>query len=547
MIDKVLSAEEYHNSILKKEANVCQYISLLAEKHERDLRDRHGKDLFFDPNGADRIIDFFSEIRHYKGALAGQRLHLSDFQKYGFWMLFGWMETKSQLRRYRTVYKEIARKNGKTTEAAGLGLFMLKFDKEAGAQVYTVATKEDQARLCFNDASKLVLTNKFLRDNLRVYAKSIYDEKTFSFMKPLGSDSDTQDGLDPSCAIIDEFHAHPNDNMINVIESGMGSRKQALMYIITTAGFNKAACYDFRDVAIDILNGKKEDDTILPLIFTIDEKDDWTNPDCWIKANPNMDRSINLDFLKKRYVKAINEGGSKEVDFKTKNLDVWTDAAVTWITDATWMRNTRGMKQSDLDGLRCYGGLDLASGIDLNAFALYFPDHKAFLVTAWIPQKKLDNNTDNIDYLKWVQQGWVKVTPGDTIEMDLVYHDIGEIIANYDFRSLAYDRYLATHGILQNLKNDGVQCHEMGQGFVSISTPAKEFEKLATGAEFEHFENPLLRWSMGNCELRFDPAGNIKPDRSSKKKKIDPTVACIFALAEEMTFREDDSLGLDFW
>ncbi|GAG16159.1 unnamed protein product, partial [marine sediment metagenome] len=258
-------------------------------------------------------------------------LILTPHQQFCYWLLFGWRRADG-LRRFRTYYKEEARKNGKTIEAAAVGLYLLNMDGENAPQIYTVATKEEQARICFDAAAEITRRSVSLSSKLGITVKSIFDQKNAAFMRPLGSNSKKQDGFNPHGGIIDEYHEHPTDAMLNVIESGMGARSQPLIYIITTAGFNQSGpCYRLRKVAINILRGVKKDETFLPIICTLDEGDNWEDEKVWRKANPLLGESVDLDFLRTRFKKAKNEGGTKEVDFKTKNLNIWTQSGETWV------------------------------------------------------------------------------------------------------------------------------------------------------------------------------------------------------------------------
>ena len=495
----------------------------------------------FDSGGAEKLFKFFSQLKHVEGPFAGEKIKLADFQKYGLWLLMGWKQ-KNGLRRFRKVYEEEARKQGKSIRVSGLGIYMLIADGEQGAQVYAAATKEDQAKIVFEYASQLIRTNSTLSKRLKIYHKSIVDRSTFSRFKVLGGDSKTQDGFNPSMAIIDEYHAHPDSSVLNVIESGMGARLQPLIYIITTAGFNKeSACYNLRNTSIEVLRGIKDDPRLLPIIHSLDDGDDWNDVSTWHKSNPNLRvtekingmawADISLNFLKDRHKSAVNEGGIQEIDFKTKNLNIWCNVAKSWMPDEVWVKNTRELKKESLLGKKCYGGLDLAKGIDLNAFVLYFPDDKAILPFFWIPNEKMHKNRDGVDYIRWANQEYIFEMEGGIMDYDRIGADIMGIIKEYDFKSLAYDTFLSHHGLIQKLTNEGITCMELRQGYLSLSTPTKELEKLITGAELEHFDNPVMRWMVGNVMLETDAAGNIKPHKGKSKNKIDGVAALVNAIA----------------
>ena len=506
-------------------------IKLAIERHERDML---REDLYFDEAKAQTVIKLIEFIRHWKGKeFANKRLVLEPFQVFYFASVFGWYNKESKLRRFRQSYLEMARKNGKTSMAAGGTIAHLLLDNETGAQAYFVATKEEQARIGFEDTQKFIKQTPEISKLFEHFAKSsIYK---FSSVKPLGSNSKAQDGFDPSWGVVDEYHAHKTAGMLNILESGMGARLEPLINIITTAGFDQySACYNLRKVCVDILECRKEDDTMFALIYALDDTDDWKDEKCWKKANPNLKVSVKYDFIKNRINQAINEGGTKEVDVKTKNLNIWTDASETWISHEIMERNYK-TNTENLDGQRCYAGLDLAKGVDINALVLYFPDSGDVLPYFWIPENKLKNNRDMVDYSMWKNKGMIFTTPGDIVDQTYISKFINECANKYNIVGMAYDRYIAYNGLVQDLIGEGfTRMSPIGQGFVSMSEPSKSLETALTEGKLR-IDNDVLKWMFGNVVLSFDSAGNIKPDRKKSTKKIDGVVALVMAYAEFMT------------
>lgn len=543
-------AMRYADDVLSGKQIAGPYIKLAIERHLRDLENGKDRGLRFDHEAGQLVIDFIEQLRHWKGTKAGERMMLEPNQQFYLYTLFGW-KREDGTRRFRTSYKEIARKNGKTTECAGKGMFTAFLDREPGAQVYFVATKEDQARIGFKDVIQIIKKTPGLPDIFKSYVKSVVCEENESFLRPLGSDSDTQDGFDPHHAIIDEYHAHPNDGMLNVMESGMVARRQPLTDIITTAGFNKTyPCFGFRKTVVDILEGRLTDDALYGLIFSLDEKDDWQDPDNWIKANPNLGASVRLDNLLDRFTKAKNQGGEKEVEFKTKSLNLWVDAAKTWIKDAIWTQNLRLYKEEDLRGLKCYAALDLSATKDFTAFALLFPMGDGtfkILLRLWIPEDTVEERVDKglADLRNWIQAGHVRVTKGNTVDYDQMLYDILDDCKKFQVESIANDPW-ATAFLPQQLAKvlperfvDGEtysRIHEFRQGYGSMSSPTKEFERLALQTKMNHDGNPALRWMLGNVAIDTDAAGNNKPDKEKASNKIDGVVAVIMALGEYLTW-----------
>lgn len=550
-------AEKYVKQVLDNKILTCDYIKMACQRHLDDLNNQKNLGLVWKPEIGDRILEYSSYLRHWKGSKAGQRIELQPHQQFYFQSLYGWHKYNSEgelVRRFRTSYKEVARKNGKTSECAIKSLYHLDLDNEAGAQAYFVATKEEQARIGFQDVQEIAKKSGLTSSGFKVYTKSVTYEQKGSFIKPLGSDSNTQDGFDPSLGIIDEYHAHKNDRMLNVIESGMGARKQPLIDIITTAGFNKEGpCFSLRKVCIDILEGKLTDNGLFALIYTLDEDDDWENPEVWIKSNPNLDVSVNKDFLKDRFIKAKNEGGSKEVDFKTKNLNIWTDASSVWIPDDEYMTCNLEEDEQVLIGRPCYGGIDLAKSIDLNAFALFFPSedtdsepHRAKLFF-WIPEDKAkpENNKDGVDYPKWIDEGHIFSTKGGIVDHRFVTKTVCDLRASYDINSIAVDPSHTYHGVVQDLGDEEFEIVSYGQGHKNYNDPLCEFESMVKQQSFNHFGNPVLRWMVGNVEISTNHEGKRKPDKAKSINKIDGVAALLMAIGEWMRVRKESGSNYD--
>ena len=533
---KLHPAEQYAQQVRNKEILTCELVQLAVQRYYRDLDNAFDKGWYFDRKAAVRAITFIERLKHTKGEWAGQRFRLEPWQQFIIWNIFGWKNADGT-RRFRYAYIEIARKNGKTALSAGIGLYMLFADGEARPEVYSAATVKDQAKICFSDAVEIVKATD-LKNYLTPYRNSIVYELKGGMMKPLSSDYGTHDGLNPSCGIIDEFHAHKDSGMFDVIKSAFGARRQPLMFIITTAGFNKnGACYAYRDNVVKVLRGVNSDDTLFGIIYTLDDQSEWDNPKMWIKSNPNLGVSLSADYLADQVTDAKNRPEAVR-NVMTKNVNLWVDAEKTWILDEAWMRCCGEMSVDDLAGCECWGGLDLSNISDITAYVLLFHERDRFqlLPFFWIPKEKMLEKIrkENINYDLWVCAGYVKVTEGNVIDYDFVKADILSIVSRYDLKSSAYDRWNSSQTII-DLQNEGMECNPFGQGYGSMSAPSKEFEKLALSGRIEHFGNPVLRWMLASTVIKTDPAGNIKPDKEKSVQKIDGIVASIMALGEWMT------------
>ena len=538
---KLHPAEQYAQQVLDGEVLVCEFVTLAVKRYYNDLENALDKGWYFDRKAAIRAIGFIEKLKHTKGKWAGQRFKLESWQQFILWNIFGWMKADGT-RRFRYVYVEIARKNGKTALSAGIGLYMLFADGEARPEVYSAATVKDQARICFSDAVEIVKKTD-LKNYLSPYRNSIVYELKGGTMKPLSSDYGTHDGLNPSCGIIDEFRAHKDSGMFDVIKSAFGARRQPLMFIITTAGFNKnGACYAYRSNVIKILQGINEDDSLFGIIYTLDSKEEWDNPKMWIKSNPNLGVSVFPEYLADQVNDAKNRPEAVR-NVMIKNVNLWVDAEKTWILDDMWQKCIGTTDIESLRGCQCWGGLDLSNVSDITAFVLLFHENEKFqlLPFFWIPEDKMLEKIrkENINYDKWSSLGFVKVTAGNVLDYDFVKADILQIVEVYDLQSTAYDRWNASQTII-DLQNEGMECSPFGQGYGSMGAPTKEFEKMVLTEKIEHFGNPVLRWMMASTVVKTDPAGNIKPDKEKSSQKIDGIVASIMALGEWMTAQAEE-------
>lgn len=522
------------------------------KRHLSDQINQHEMGLYFDPKAANKAFAFFSLLKHSKGEFSGINFVLSPWQAFIIYCLFGWKRA-DQSRRFRYAYIEVARKNGKTTFAAAIALAMLMFDGEQGAEIYTAATTRGQASICWTEAKNMVSKSTALKKYVDTYQRTLVMESTLSKMEPLSRDSDKLDGLNPHMAICDEMHAWKTDELYNVLKSATGARRQPLIFTITTAGFNKNyPCFVMRRTYIDILEGAKKQDNTFVMIFTLDEKDDWRSPANWMKANPNEDISVSSEYLQEEFQSAINSGGTNEVNFKTKNLNIWVDAPTVWIPDEKVAACDHGITDEMLAGKECYSGLDLASHIDLNALAHFFPNingHPVAKLYFWVPESKIQEHSDRVDYRLWREQGHLFSTPGDLIDTDWIVSGILDVTKKYKCKGLAYDPYKAHGGIVQGLIKGGLEklLDEFSQSIKTMSEPTKELERMVTGAEIDLMNNPVMRWMFRNVVIYTDPNQNIKLDKAKSQFKIDGIVALAMAIGEYMSKNAGKKQDINKW
>lgn len=536
---KACPVEKYARQVVEGKIAAGRFVRLACERHLRDLETAEARGLYFDREASERAIYIIESLRHHKGEWAGQRIRLGLWQKFCIGSIFGWKFRETGLRRFTEAYKQVGRKNGKSTEAGGMGIIFMAGDNEPGAEVYIAATKKAQAEIVFNEAKNMInaLPSHYeLRKICKVWANMLQVERTASKMVPLGADSKTEDGLNPSAAIVDEFHAHPSRALLDVIDTGMGARRQPFKFIITTAGFNKhSPCYELRDYAIKVLEGILENDSLFIYIAELDEEDDPFDETVWIKANPNLGISPKIKFLRDA-AKRAKEMPSFYNEFMTKHMNAWTDTETVWIKSDDWKACSGPVDLEKLRTRPCYGGLDLSSTTDLSAFVKVWPPfeddpHWYVYPRFWLPKDGLQDRIrrDRAPYDVWAREGYITLTDGNVIDHNFIQAAVEEDWDAFEIADVGYDRFNATM-IVTRLMESGVAMTGFGQGFVSMSPAVKEAERIILKRELCHGGHPVLAWMCANTVMRMDPAGNIKPDKEHSRSRIDGIVAMLMGI-----------------
>jgi len=543
--------DSYVASVATGERVTNLFEKLAVDRYIDDLRNGKKRGLKFDKSKAFKFLKFSQICKHVEGHLAGLPIQLEDWQAFIVWNLFGWYKEieifghKQWVRRFQEAYVDVARKNGKTTFAAIIILFAALVDGEVGAQCYTAGTKMEQAKICYEASVDMAKGEKHLLKHFKPRTNALLVPTTRSFVKPLPADSKKLDGLNIHAAICDEYHAHLTAGLWSVIRTGMGARRNPFLFTITTAGFNKQGpCYQYRDVCMEILKGIKNDDSIFAIIFTLDKDDDWSDPKVWAKSNPNLEVSVSLDSLRIGHQKAKNDK-TYEVEFKTKNLNIWVDAAEVWIPDEIWMQGEAPPPIETQKG-ECFAGLDLAASQDFNALVLIFPHERGDLIHYdvypyfWIPEAKLDDRKENIHYRGWEEANYLSVTDGNLVDDNTIKAQVAKIVEPFNLKWLAFDRFKATHGVVQYLMSLDLPLMEFGQGFISMDQPVQEINKLSYQNRLHHGGNPILRWMAGNVVIKINETGAMKMDKSKSKDKIDGMVALAMAIGVATMPSEED-------
>lgn len=527
--------------------------------YERQLRDLRNPPTYIDDldgtehhyrfswKTGNRVVRFFEHyLCFHKGEWAGRPFKLQKWQKFIIRTAFGWLRADGS-RRFRTLFEEIARKNGKSEMAAGLALYLLAADAEPGADVYSSATKKDQAKLVWSVAAKMVSKSPELARFVRVMTNSITCERLGSTYQPLGADSKTLDGLNPHGNIVDELHAHPDRRVWDVLDSAMGARRQPMTIAITTAGRYdpEGIGYQQHEIAVQVLKRDVIDETFFAFIACADEEDlkgEAKFSDAALqKANPNWGVSAKLGYLRGQARKAQLQRGFLG-EYEAKHINVWSQEAKRWLQMDRWalcepapqpgvdQRALAVAREAALKGQRCVGGLDLSTKLDLTSLVLEF-DRGGGVVELvcrfWIPQAQLSAKASpNFRlYEGWQREGWLTVTPGDVVDYGFIRKEINDLAKLYQLKEIGFDPYKATQLVTELREADGIQMVEVRQGYLTMNAACDDLEAKVVQTFARHMNNPILRWCAANCIVTRDAAGNMKPDKASSRGKIDGIVA----------------------
>jgi len=553
--DYVAIAGMYGERVERGEIPACEWVRKAVKRQIEDQKRFSGKSsrFYLDPDEAAKVCKFIELLPHTKGQLAGQKIRLEPWQIWILTTVFGWRRTADGGRRFRRVYIEVPRGNGKSSLSSGVALYCLLADKEPGAEVYSFATTRDQAGIVFNDAKRMVQQTASLRSHfgVEVLSHALYVPKTNSTFQAKSADGSTLDGLNTHLAVVDELHAHRTRAVYDVVETSLGKRVNSLMWVITTAGFDTSGiCYEVRTMVRNVLNRSVVDESQFGIIYGLDEGDDWKSLAALEKANPNWGVSVMPEVVTSLQKKAIAIP-SAAGNFMTKHLDVWCSAASGWMNMPAWNKCAREeLRREDFEGEPCYIGLDLGSKSDMTAKVLMFPredrDGRTYFVTFadfYLPSRAIETSP-NSQYRGWVEQGLIRVTEGAMTDFNVVEEDIREDLSRYSVQSIAYDPWQATQ-LISSLEDSGAPLVECRMTVQQISEPMKTLEALVLDGRIQHDGNPCLTWMMGNVVAKVDAKDNIFPRKERYEQKIDGPVAMIIALsaagAEQDDFSDFDS------
>lgn len=541
------SAIAYAKGVVAGEIQAGPYVRLACKRFLNDL-DRKGWAFEYRPDLADRAVRFEERMPHVKGRWAAQkqRLILEPWARFIECNLFGWIDKKTGLRRFRKSYEEIPRKNGKSTRVAARGLYLFAADGEAGAEVYSGATTEKQALEVFRPAWQMVQKLPALRERFGIEQAGnpknpgpMYVLEDMSrFETIIGKPGD---GSSPHAAIVDEYHEHDTDQMVDAMQTGMGAREQPLLSIITTAGSNLGGpCYEQRRDIVRILEGHAEDERLFGIIFGIDEDDRWDDPASLIKANPNYGVSVFPEFLLSELEQA-KRSASKQNIFRTKHLNQWVGARTAWMNMLAWQRQKRQLDVEDFAGCRCWIGVDLASKLDVAALVMLFERNGAYYVIPrfYVPEARVE---DNERYRTYVTEGVLTATPGDMTDYGFLEEELMNVARTVDVEDIAFDPAQAAY-LMTRLQQAGLPVVEFPQTVRNMSDPMKEVEARTLSGSLFHDGNSMMTWMMGNVTARVDAKEHVYPRKDSAEEKIDGPVALIIAMGRAILAEDGGDLS----
>lgn len=489
------------------------------------------------PHGK-RVIEFLERFcRQSKGQWAGQPLRLMPWQKDFLMRAYGWRRADGT-RRFRKIYKEVPKKNGKSTEISGLSLYHEIADDEPGAEVYVNAYDLSQARIVFDEALRMVQASPSLSKILTVVQsqKRIVHAPSNSILRALSADVPSKDGVNSSCTIFDELHRQATPAMWRIFRYAGAARRQPVLWSITTAGSDReSVCWQEHDYTERVNAGLIEDTEHLGIIYGASIDDDFEDPAVWRKANPSMGITINEDDFR-RAVQEVKDKPTELNEFLRLRLNVWTQAHGRFIARHKWDAcATYPIPLDVLRGHPCYAGLDLSSTTDLTALCLVFDLEDGCYYAHWLFWAPEDGaqyreEKERAPYLTWARQGWLTLTPGDAVDYERVREDVLDLLQGHELRKLYCDPYNATQ-LSQQLVGAGLSVEYIRQGFLSLNAPCKELERLVLGGKLRHGNNPVANWCCDNCEAERDSAGNVKLSKKRSREKIDGMAALVNALA----------------
>lgn len=523
----------YVEDVLNGKIVVGELIKLACQRFKDDLQ---RQDIYFNESVVDKAINFIGTLKHFMGKSSGKHFKLENWQQFIIANIVGWYWKDGNTRRFTSSYIEVSRKNGKTALAAALCLYYLIADGEDGAEVDLAANSKEQAKIAFEFCSSFSKQLDPKGKYLKPYRDNVQFALNNSKLKVFAADDSKLDGFNASFGLIDEYHAAKNSKVRDVIKSSMGMRNNPHLCTITTAGFDKTLpCYKLRSTSIEILNKLKTDDSMFIAIYSLDDKDNWTDKDNWVKCTPNLNVTVTSKYIKEQVQSAINNP-SEEVGVKTKTLNLWCDVADVWLPESYIVKASKDIHLEDFRDCECYIGVDLSATSDLTAVSYLIEKNNIyyFKTDYYLPESALVDKPDRETYKLWKQQGLITITAGNVTDYDYITNDIVAASNILNIQKIGYDKWNATQWAI-HATEIGLPLEEYPQTMGNFNRPTKELERLILSGNTVIDNNEITRWCFRNVELKSDYNGNVKPNKGIKSKKIDGVIAIIQALGMYLT------------
>ena len=544
MIDEKYT--DYANKVVNGEITACNYIKLACQKYLNWLK---REDIEFKSEKVDKVVNFCQKLKHFTGRFNNKPFILEPFQKWMVYNIFGFYYKGTEERVIKNIWIELARKNGKSFFAAALALYALIGDGEANSEVEFIANSRKQAQICFdmcrNVVDKLDPKHKYFKS----YRDKIKFDKTKSFLQVLSSDSGNNDGWNSYCFIADEVHAYPDSKMFDVMKSSQGMRDNPLAISITTAGLNLFSfAYTQRKTNIEVLYGKKEDDSQFTAIYTLDDDDDFRDESVWIKANPNLGVTVKVQYLREQVQQAKNNT-ALEISTRTKNFNQWLASSDIWISNDILLEHSQKVLLEDYrdQDIVAYVGVDLSSVSDLTSVSVMLPTEKKIIFKTYyyLPQSALDNNSNAEQYRIWHNQGLLTLTQGNVVDYSYIINDIMRINEIIPIQLIAYDRYNATQWSIE-MTELGMPMQPFAQSMMNFTIPTKTLERNIKMGNVIIDDNEMTRWCFGNVVLKTDWNDNVRPTKEENQQKIDGVISMLQALGGYLSIPQYNNEILGF-
>lgn len=528
-------AVDYAERVAAGDEPACKQIKQACQ---RFLDDIDGDDWTFSPDRIEHVCAFGEMLPHTKAGWASRRelIRLEDWQVWVLASLFGFVGPDG-FRKVREAFLLIPRKNGKSTLAAVIALYLAFMDGEAGAEVWIGANSMDQADACFIPAKKMAeQTPAFLEAyGITVAAKSVFTQDGSFVRSMIGKPGD---GSNPHCAILDEAHENDSSDQYDTMKTGMGSREQPLLLTITTAGFNLAGpCRQRQLDAEAVLAGNVKNDALFAAIFTIDEGDDWKDFATWEKANPNLGVSVSAKYLEGQWQDALNKPSEKP-SLLTKHLNLWQNSATGWLNQLDWIQCRSDVSLEDLKKKPCWIGMDLSTQLDIAAvvMAVWHEGKPHLFPYLFLPEGGLESSKNAGAYLEWIEAGYLIQTEGNALDFQVVKEQVLALAKDFDVRGLAYDQWQGQQ-LAQELQNEGIPVFKFVQNLANFNPVMKHFEGLVADHKICHSNNPCLNWMAANISVKPNNRDLLFPHKPDGQihLKIDGMVAALMAIGLQMS------------